>query len=166
MVASTSTTYKIDGRRYPQLQKGVFRWVAQPAIITGAATQLHNVNLDFNPQGNAAFQRYVSIDQITIHSAVAAVVIAGVVAIAYNDNWEDNYQNLERCVASFEMSNYGAAATYAGAWNEHVLLGRISAGAVGRLIVRFEEINTATYRIFMSGLISDYPIIAPDYLRA
>lgn len=161
MVALTGNTdAKIDGRKYSQLPKGMSRWSAQMPTETGSETGTATFHINFNPNSNVDFQRYVSLHLLTMNCGGVALVIKSCQVLSEPDEWED--YPVVRSLEAFNMRNVIKSTDYAGHTHQGPFyLGRSIKGSQARIKIVMQEINLTTYVISASGLISDKPFIAP-----
>lgn len=157
---------KLDGRIYPQLPKGMYRWTTKSPSGTGTvAGTTTSVNIDFNPDLNEDFQPYVSLSTVQISTRVAALTILGVRIKLQATDFEDQPTGTVRTIGAFNMRNYAVATTYSGHYDHPAYLGRVVKGTLGRMVVELEEVDTTVYESWATGFWSDKPFIVPHYLR-
>lgn len=165
MAITATVTPLRDRRKYSVLPKGVSRWTASDATLTGVGTSTATFDLQFNPGSDPNFQLYVSINRLVISTAAAALVILGVHARLRAAEWEEAPSGVAIPIASFEMINEENATSYIGGIHEAIYLGRTEKGTPGRLQVFIQEIASTTYVFSASGLMSDKPFLAPNFWR-
>lgn len=166
MTLTQTVIPRIDGRDYKQLPAGVSRWVATTPTITGTTSGATTFNINFNPDSNPDFQKYVVVSSLSLDvGGVALAILAALVRIPVNQ-WED-YVAVTSVVEVFPLLNYYNTASHAGQLRYGpYLLGRAVGGTTASLSVLLEEKLNTTYGLAASGLISDRPFIAPEFLRA
>lgn len=165
MTLASAVSAVIDGRNYQELPNGISRWTANAAIATGTTAGILTWTVSFNPQSDDSFQKYYSIDHIAIVSQTAAINNLGVSVDLAQSDWEDNGSR-NHWVTSIVMVVGPQTAEASGAMHEPVYLGRVNPGTAGRLEMKIEEVNTTTYEMNCSGLVSDKPFLAPNFWRA
>lgn len=165
MALDESVQPKIDARRYGQLPAGVSRWSLNPPAILGTTTGITTLSVQFNPNSNEDFQKYVSMTRLVIKSDIAALVILGVELSLEGNQWEDTGVGITIPLDTFQMETTFQAANYMGKLEQPLYFGRAVKGAAAIMNIRLQEINTTRYLFWATGLMSDSPFIVPDYLR-
>lgn len=155
----------IDGRNYPELPDGIQRWTYNPPKQTGGATSTITFQLDFNPNQNATFEKYVGISKIAIFTETAALTEVGVKLSSGSADFEDNAGNTNVPFGRFPMETLDTAVKFAGEWDRPHYFGRVNPGTSGRVSILVQEILNTEYNVYASGLISDRPFLMPWFWR-
>lgn len=165
MTLAISTDARLDGRQYKELPEGMFRWFAKSAAAPGTTTGETSINILFNPDQNEDFQPYVSLNSLTVATRTAAITILGVRVKGQGAEWEDGQGGTVRNVSAFSMLNFSTSLTFVGTMPDPVYFGRIVKGQSGTIVAQLQEINLTVYESWATGIWSEKPFLARDYLR-
>lgn len=164
MAVTTNMPVRVDGRKYTELPKGMRRWTAAGSATGTVAGTIMSFNADVNPQANPDFQQYVSVSSVGIQTQTAALTILQARVIASVGFWED-YLLATRAVYMIDMVNVSTALIFGGVMIEPSYLGRVIKGTTGRILTDIEEVDGTNYSVTMTGLMSDYPFLAPEFWK-
>lgn len=155
-----------DGFRYAGLPELVRPfWCHGSATGDGTAGSI-TFRFDFNPNSQLTTQQYVQVSQW-----VGSIDVAGLgqamSMIAIQTSWERTVAlGAAPPIGMLETISLGSTILESvGLDPNPKMIGRIAAGSLGSLQIATQNTDTAFVQVFISGLISDYPIVALDTVR-
>jgi len=156
MTVSSFVNVVAQGREYQGLPAGIQPWNASLAEVGDASAGIVDMELRFNPDALETFQTYVSISKVGIRTGVADPLDMDISLEALH--WEKSLVAASM-VGVLQTVFTESAVVFAAVYDEGSYLGRTVAGTEGILRIRGANINTATYSLSASGLLSDRPFM-------
>lgn len=156
MAVTVTEQVRAVGREYQGLPEGIQPW---EAILTATGTNTGgqmSLNFEFNPDSLVTFLPYVSLCSVSLRAAVADPGNMDVTLQALH--WEKApFQAVVVKVLVPVVTE--AAETRSAEQDDGIYLGRALRGVTANLRVRGLNVDTATYVVACSGLISDRPFM-------
>lgn len=160
MAISVVARILITPREHFQLPAVMQPFSVEQRLTQDSSTGNATINVQFNPDSNEDYQRYVCINHIyLLNSATTGNTYVSGTAL----QWERAPVRAMGLTNLVEVAASGTA--FVGESNEWYSLGRSRKGTVAQLSFTTINTNNVIQDLFMTGIISEEPILSPEYLR-
>lgn len=160
MAVAATINPSISPWSYKQLPGGVQPFTVEVRLTHDASAGNAVISVLFNPSAAQDFQRYVMVQHIYLLNSATSGHTSVVGAFG---QWDKSIIRNVGIVNLTESESNGTS--FVAQNNTWFYLGRSIAGSLGTL--QFETLNTngVVQDLTLTGLISEFPFVAPDLLR-
>lgn len=162
MTVTVTVTPVIDGRIVPGIPAGLEQWTAQGLVTAAAGSGTANLVVEFNSGSQRTFQPYVALQSVSVINQVTDIGDGFI--FANSQDWERSFlvgTSISSQLGAIVLTNVDANIEV-GHLRQWRHLGRVQIGTAGRLTTRFNEVDTATIEVTLTGLVSDRPFMLPS----